>query len=849
MADVPGQVVQPGGGAEDNEVFQLLDTQEYAQELELCRAAGADTDKLRSGKFDLYQLTEIRKGLQSGVNVSRYMSSSIPWMQMEELRLEMEQNVDMSRYRKNGFGLPQIAEIREGLAAGLDVSEYDKKDYFAEQMKEIRLGLKAGVPVVFYRDPQYDWMQMAEIRKGLETNMDISLYAQIELPYLKMRAVRESLADGLVFTKEQIAICSAGVLEQMHQAYLEKTDIRPYVERGYDADQLEQVRIALSEKLDPDRYMLPEMRGESMREIRIGLEEGIDVSQYANPEYNWQQMRELRKGLENRVDISLFSKPLYLSQQMREIRKGLEANLDVSRYSSMINTAADMRVIRKKLEAGEEVPMPAVSDYTEPREETETENHQLMFELPVSRKKTAEENKEAVPQEHYLKLSEDGLNCYLRLPKPAQGKSITLDFILAILAKAGVVKGVNRQTLSSMILEEKYETDVLIAEGKEAETGTDGYYEFFFDREVPSAPAIVEEGAIDFQKVKIFEKVNVGDRLAEYHKATSGSDGYTVTGKVLPGKNGKEMSILKGRGFLLLSDNTYCAAVSGVVKLSGNELNINRLMVLDGVHAKDGVIDFGGSIWVKGEIGSGSEIHALGDVVIDGYSDNAVVIAGGDAFFRQGAGGTAHSRIDAGGQVAGKYFQGMEIRAGRGLLTNSCINCKIYSEGSVVCCGVNGTVFGGEVQTLQGLKTAILGNEQKTRTVVNLGVTTELQTRYNEIGKQITKVHSELEIFGKERKRLASMNMITREQLQWKIKINVASGMKEKELATLEHEKEVIEEKIRRVSGASAMVSRIVYAGTILMIDGVVMSIATTREEKNGIVFRKDKKAVNAVKM
>ena len=59
----------------------------------------------------------------------------------------------------------------------------------------------------------------------------------------------------------------------------------------------------------------------------------------------------------------------------------------------------------------------------------------------------------------------------------------------------------------------------------------------------------------------------------------------------------------------------------------------------------------------------------------------------------------------------------------------------------------------------------------------------------------------------------------------------------------------MIEEKIRRVSGASAMVSRIVYAGTILMIDGVVMSIATTREEKNGIVFRKDKKAVNAVKM
>lgn len=561
-------------------------------------------------------------------------------------------------------------------------------------------------------------------------------------------------------------------------------------------------------------------------------------------------MRELRKGLENRVDISAFSKPLYLSQQMREIRKGLEENLDVSRYSSMINTAADMRVIRKKMEAGEEVPLPPESDYTEPKEEPEEESHQLIFELPQVKKKAVKDEKEDVAfQEHYLKISEDGLCCQLRLPKPASGKVITLDFILMILAKAGVVKGVNRQTLSSMILEEQYETDVIVAEGKAPETGKDGYYEFFFDREVPSAPAIVEAGAIDFEKSKVFEKVNVGDRLAEYHKAIPGADGYTVTGKVLPGKNGREMPILKGRGFLLLSDNTYCAAVSGVVKLSGNELNINRLMILDSVQSKDGMIDFGGSVWVKGEVGSGSEIHVLGDVVIDGYCDNAVIVTGGDAFFKQGAGGRARARIDAGGQVAGKYFQGLEIRTGKGLLTNSCINCKIYSEGSVVCCGDNGALFGGEVQTLQGLKTAVLGNEQKTRTVVNLGVTTELQVRYNELGKQIAKVHSELDIFSKERKRLASMNMITREQLQWKIKINVASGMKEKELATLEHEKEVIEEKIRRVSGASAMVSRIVYAGTVLMIDGVVMSIASTREEKNGIIFRKEKKAVNAVKM
>lgn len=792
MAEMQNQGMNTAGGSDGNEVLETLGTQEYEQELALCLAAGGDIDTIRGEQLDLYQLTEVRKGLQSRVDVRKYMSASIPWMQMEELRLEMEQHVDMSKYRKNGYARSQIAEIREGLAKGLDVSEYDRKDFFSGQMREIRIGLQEGLPVIFYKDPQYDWMQMAEIRMGLETNMDISLYARIDIPYLKMQTIRKSLADGLTFTRKEIDSYSVGILEQ--------------------------IRIALSEKLDISCFLFPEMRGESMQEIRMGLEEGIDVSVYANMNYNWQQMRE--------------------------IRKGLESGLDVSKFSSMSNTPAEMYRIRKKLEAGEPIISPAETAYNQL---SEAEDHQMRMGLGSAAGDTQEKKNQS--QEHYLRVSEDRMKCFLRLPKPVKGKSYTLDFILMLLGKAGVLKGVNRKSISDMLLNEIYELDTLVAQGKEPVDGKNGYYEYFFDREIPSPFHVMEDGTVDFADVKLFENVKVGDCLAEYHRATQGTDGYNVNGDILQGKNGREMPILKGRGFMLLPDNKYCAAVSGVVKLSGNELNINRLLILKDVQTKDRPIDFGGSVWIEGDVEPGASIHALGDLVIDGSVNNAVISAEGDILIKQGASGTAPARIDAGGQLTGKYFAGIEIHTKKDLVTNSCLNCKIFSEGNVICHGEKGTIYGGELQTLLGLKTAILGNEQNTRTFVSLGITAALEIQYKENSRQIDKVREQLEVIRKERKRLTSMKLVTREQLQWKIKINVATGMKEKELVTLEQEKENLEEEIKKVSGACAVVSHMVYAGTVLKIDGMVVNISTNREEKNGIIFRKENRSVHAMEM
>lgn len=830
----------------DPKLIDELSSSSFNNELELCAASGGNMEEIKAAGLNLDQLTEIRKGLQSGVDISKFLDARIPWIQMEELRLELAENIDMTKYRAQGFELEQISEIRQGISDGVDVSMYANKTYFAEQMREIRLGLSHDVPVLFYKDPKFDWMQMAEIRLGIESNVDISLYARVSVPFQKMRVIRQSMHDGLFFDAGDIEKYDAGVLEQIHQAFLQGLDIKNYLLHGYGARALEQIRIALAEGISLTKYISREMSGDSIKEIRIGLEENLDVSCYASIDYGWQQMREIRKGLERRVNVHLYSNPYYLYSQMREVRKGLEENLDVSAYNNLIYSSAEMRAIRHKLEKGESI------ESSNSFDEEEEEYQYIFSDKEYNGELSEEERAELDKQNHYLKFTEDGLKCFLKLPTPGRGKDYTLDLVLAILQRANVVYGVKRNTISSVLLNEDFNKDILVAEGQPPVNGENGYYEFFFDVNTPSAPKEDENGQVDYSEVKFFEEVKVGNKIAEYHSAVKGTNGMNVHGKPIQGINGREKPILKGRGFLLLPDGkNYVAAVSGVVRADENELSINKLLVLDSLLAKQGAVNFSGSVWIKGDVQKGSSITALGDIVVDGFTEGADITAKDAVVLKQGASstGSIKGRIEAGGDVYGKYFQQMEIHTGKSLYTNSCTNCDIMAEGRVECVGERGTIYGGTLTALMGCECAFLGNEQNIKTVISLGVTNRLMGEYNDKERELVKVKSELDRFKAEKTRLDETQVKTKEELQWKIKINIAVGMKNKELASLEEELNAIRDRIYCISSASAKVRNTVYAGTIVETDGVQLTVGQNRSEKNGIIFRKDRSSNSWVRL
>ena len=818
-----------------------FDDNAIEKELSICKQFGADVDKLRKLKFNALQLAEIRKGIADKVDVSRYMDPSLSWTAMEELRLEMYSGIDMSEYRKQGFDFLQLSEIRKGISEGIDVSVYAKKEYFADQMREIRIGLSkdGGVPVVFYLDPAFDSMQMREIRKGLQSGIDISMYAHPSVPFMKMRVVRHAAVDGLQFERAVFERYNANILEQMHKAYVEKIDISKYVHDRFDAEQLEQVRLAIKEGLPIDDYISGDMRGDAIKEIRLGLESGVDVKQYADVVYGWQQMKEMRKGLEHQIDITPYRKPLYQADQMREIRKGIEASLDISKYSSMMYTARDMRRIRKKLEAG---------GYD--IEKTIAAENQAAAEGAPTGQLTETDvfvQDMILHKDTYIAFEDNNMKCFLTLPDRMDGKKYTEDILLKFLEKCGVIYGVDKEAVKKISNAGRSVIRELVASGKEVINGANGHYTFYFDTEVKEEPELLKDGSVNLDNIKYLQSVKVGDKIAEYHKASKGVDGYDVFGTFLKATPGKEIPILKGTGFMILSDRvSYVATYSGAVRMVDGKVEVTKLLAVEEVRITDKRIKYDGTVFVAHDVYSGSIIEATGDVIIGGHLESSDVTAGGNIVIKGGVTCPIRGSIRAEGDITAKYFEGATI-VGKDISANYFINCKVESKGWVRTLGRTGMMYGGTINSLFGIEAASVGNKAGAKTIINLGVNSNVLARFNQTKKTISREQEQLETLNKEKDRLKEVGGGDRQFLQWKVKINAAAATKETRIKELEKEMLSLEEEINKGYRAQAIITEMAYANSIFVIAGVIYKFDTDRKTYDQMIIKTDGERENIV--
>ena len=89
------------------------------------------------------------------------------YLQMKEIRLGLESGIDVTKYADPQFDFDQMREIRTGLEDGLDVSKYADPKFGFMEMGEIKYGLKKGIDITKYADPKFDWYQMSKIVDNL----------------------------------------------------------------------------------------------------------------------------------------------------------------------------------------------------------------------------------------------------------------------------------------------------------------------------------------------------------------------------------------------------------------------------------------------------------------------------------------------------------------------------------------------------------------------------------------------------------------------------------------------------------------------------------------------------------
>lgn len=636
----------------------------------------------------------------------------------------------IAEYKRQGYSTDQLAEIREGLEHGVDVSVYADKEYFAIQMRQIRLGLEKGIDVSLYASKSFDWFQMEEIRLGLESGLDASVYAKPEYSYEVMRQLRKALADHIHL--EKYAAVSADLLRELHHAILDKQDIMPYIKEGYVPEQLSEIRHALNKGCHIEKYLNKSFRGPAIREIWKGLAEGLDVTVYTDPEYNWHQMREIRLGLEKRIDVSIYAKVLYSPDQMREIRLGLEEKLDIDSYKSMMYSPADMK--RKRLALlKEKESSPKVSRISE---------KDMVAEIP---------QKMELPRDAFrIMVSEDRMQAYIYAGEDAEVPS--MESLRRELARRNIRQGIKKEILEELQDNAHRNKAVLIASGKKPKRGRDGYYEFFFDNVVNKEPQIMKDGSLNYENVVWFTKTYAGQKLAVYHMAEKGEDGYNIEGLVLHGEDGRDQKPLRGRGFKLLSDSfTYISEENGSLILDDNRMVITKLMQVEDASMITGNIEFDGSVLIKGDVKSNILIRATGDVAVEGFMENAFIECGGDIFLKKGVSSNGVGRLVAKGKVCGRFFENISISADE-IVSNYFFRCNLSARKNIHVYGKNGSLAGGNAYAGHSIRTMNLGNKAGVETEVYLGITenmenNDLNAQLKETERQLTILNNALEKF------------------------------------------------------------------------------------------------------
>jgi len=198
-----------------------------------------------------------------------------------------------------------------------------------------------------------------------------------------------------------------------------------------------------------------------------------------------------------------------------------------------------------------------------------------------------------------IEVTDDRMQAHIIFQEPInRGRAMAAEDVIRLLTENRIVP--NSELIHVALANKRYGRRILIAEGREPVTGTDGFLKFHFDRSnIKPKPKIMEDGTVNFKQLDMFRLCNRGDVLVTSVDAIEGRDGVDVYGKEIPAPRPRNAApIPRGKGTVLSPDGKHLLAdVSGQLLLQDNKVNISpHLEIPANVDNSTGNIDFNGKL-------------------------------------------------------------------------------------------------------------------------------------------------------------------------------------------------------------------------------------------------------------
>ncbi len=327
-----------------------------------------------------------------------------------------------------------------------------------------------------------------------------------------------------------------------------------------------------------------------------------------------------------------------------------------------------------------------------------------------------------------ITMEDMGLIAKMRIIRPEGNEDkpeYTKEELLGFLHQVGISYGIKEEVLEEICADLSYDKDYIVAEGKEASLGTDGYFEYHFSQEFSNKPTIREDGSADFLTIKVIEVVHEDDLIATYHPAVQGEHGTSVKGSAIAPKVARELPPLGGRGFHRSEDNlSYYSDMDGKIEMQGNRILISPVYEISrDADMTVGNIDFKGDVVIHGGVKHGINIHATGSITIDGLVEHCNLSAGKNIFLLSGVKGAEKTLIEAAGNITAEFIEYAKVSCKGDLHASVLFNCQVDCESRIiVTSGKRSAIIGGSAVAVQGLSALNLGNKFGTITRVTVGM-------------------------------------------------------------------------------------------------------------------------------
>ena len=324
-----------------------------------------------------------------------------------------------------------------------------------------------------------------------------------------------------------------------------------------------------------------------------------------------------------------------------------------------------------------------------------------------------------------VSIADQEMKAYITTTPPGRGGAdLEAEEIASILRSYGVVHGLKEDVIHRFMDSPQYNEKILVAEGDKPENGRDAQivYNFKVKRDVKLKE---KDGKVDFKELDLVQNVEAGQVVARKEPRGEGRAGRTVTGRILPAKQGRDAQIEAGKNVKLSEDSLAALAmINGQVLLVAGKINVEPIYTVEGdVNLKTGNILFLGTVFVKGSVEDGFTVKAAGNIEIMGSVGNSVLDAEGDIIVHQGILGKTHGRVHAGGNLVSKFIEHARAEAEANVVvSDGIIHSYVDANKRIVCQGRRAAIVGGRLRATEEIHAKILGSVAGTETILEVGL-------------------------------------------------------------------------------------------------------------------------------